>query len=442
MPCGMREVFASLQLSSPLSGHLLLEREMPVASYKIALLYRQLEDAVNALRDNDICNRAEIAKSVLAGLRDIRNTLSSISAGKVPDDIELYEIKNLAMISERVRPILKEISQFLPGLPVLEPVVDLLDPESFRVPSFYIYDSYDSRLSEIRREIKASSAFSEELYSQCALIEDEVRRDLSVRLIPFVNDLNDAMHSLAEADILLAKANLFIKWHLVIPKISEKETSYTEMFNPEISELLGHKGMVYQPVSLMIRKGTPTLLVGANMGGKSVTLRTLALSQLMFQFGLGVPAQCAEVIPIHQIHFLSGDYQDIKKGLSSFAAEMRQIDKLLRDSEKSSSILALLDEPAKTTNPYEGRALVESLLSILKEKGILSITATHYNADPEGCVKLRVKGMENGVMNYQIVCADGGEAPREAINIAKSLGIDERWLNEAVRLMEKKYNNI
>ena len=35
MPCGMREVFASLQLSSPLSGHLLLEREMPVASYKI-----------------------------------------------------------------------------------------------------------------------------------------------------------------------------------------------------------------------------------------------------------------------------------------------------------------------------------------------------------------------------------------------------------------------
>jgi len=51
---------------------------------------------------------------------------------------------------------------------------------------------------------------------------------------------------------------------------------------------------------------------------------------------------------------------------------------------------------------------------------------------------MRVKGFEEGRMNYELVIAKDGEVPREAINIAKSLGIDEKWLDEASTFLNVK----
>ncbi|MDD3274069.1 MAG: DNA mismatch repair protein MutS, partial [Bacteroidales bacterium] len=254
----------------------------------------------------------------------------------------------------------------------------------------------------------------------------------------YLNNLSLSLNNLAEIDIFLAKADLFIRWNLSIPNISKEKTYYQALFNPEISISLEKQGNKYQPVSLFIERNSPVVLMGANMGGKSVSLRTIALSQYMFQFGFGVPAENAEIVPVHQIFHLSGDYQDLNKGLSSFAAEMKMIDLLLKESERTNSILALLDEPARTTNPYEGKALVESLLSFLRERMLLTIVATHYNVDALDCTKMRVKGYENGRMNYELVYTQDNEAPQEAITIARSLGVNEKWLEEASRLIGKK----
>ena len=431
LPCGMRAVFSNLELSSSLSGQILLEREMYVSVSKILSHYNKFSLLINYLSSKSSSIDIEKVKMNLTGLRDIRNTLSAVAAGKVPDDIELFEIKSLAITNQSVRPLLKDLSEILPGLPDLSKVVALLDPDNLRIPSFYIYDSYDSELTQIRKRLKNSKEFREDLYTECSIIEDRVRGELAKEVKNHLDNLSISLHHLADIDILLAKACLFMRWKLTIPEISEVETDYINLFNPEISEILDKQGIEYQPVNIAIESKSPAVLMGANMGGKSVTLRTLALSQFMFQFGFGVPADDAKVVPVHQIHHLSGDYQDVNKGLSSFAAEMKMADNLLKQSEQSSSILALLDEPARTTNPYEGRALVESLIKILKDRGILTIVATHYNVDAPGCVKLRVKGFENGRMNYELVKAKSGEVPREAINIAKSLGIDQKWLEEA-----------
>ena len=436
LPIGMRSLFANLELSSSISTHILLEREMSVSISKLASTYIQLEETLNSLSLADNYKKVSQLKESLFGVRDIRNTLNALMEGKIPDDIELFEIKNLALLSDSLIPVIRIFSDSFPKLPDLSVVVTILDPEGQRIPSFYIYDSYDSELSKLRKKLKSLEFFDEDLHSRCSLIEDRIRKELGNSLKGRLPDLVKALNNLAEIDIIIAKAELVRKWNLTIPAISKERTSYQGLFNPEISSALSLQGLEYQPVDVSLERESPVVLMGANMGGKSVTLRTLALSQYMFQFGFGVPARSAEIVPVHFIHYLSGDYQDVNKGLSSFAAEMRKIDNLLKQSTETASILALLDEPARTTNPYEGRVLVESLITMLKSRKLLTLIASHYNVTAKGCFKLRVRGFVNGKMNYELIHTEDSDAPREAINIAKSLGIDSEWLEEASRLLD------
>ncbi len=69
----------------------------------------------------------------------------------------------------------------------------------------------------------------------------------------------------------------------------------------------------------------------------------------------------------------------MEKGLSSFAAEMRNIDAIVKASRKEKRFLALVDEPARTTNPTEGTALVSALVKLLQDKEMSLVIVTHYN---------------------------------------------------------------
>jgi len=172
------------------------------------------------------------------------------------------------------------------------------------------------------------------------------------------------------------------------------------------------------------------------MGGKTVVLKTLTLCQLLFQFGFGIPAATARIAVKDEIYFCIGDEQSMEKGLSSFAAEMKNIDAVIKASREDKKLLALIDEPARTTNPTEGAALVTALLRVLAGKDMSLVMTTHYDIEPGGARCLRVKGFENGSMNYQLVEVQDGEVPHEALNIAQSLGIDSEWITTARSLIE------
>ena len=60
---------------------------------------------------------------------------------------------------------------------------------------------------------------------------------------------------------------------------------------------------------------------------------------------------------------------------------------------------------------------------------------THYDIEPTDAHCLRVKGFDNGAMNYELVEVQDGEVPHEALNIAESLGIDSVWISEARRIL-------
>ena len=108
---------------------------------------------------------------------------------------------------------------------------------------------------------------------------------------------------------------------------------------------------------------------------------------------------------------------------------------------RSERLLALIDEPARTTNPTEGTALVSALVKVLRGDNVSLVMTTHYDIEPTDARCLRVKGFENGTMNYSLVEVQDGEVPHEALNIAESLGIDAEWISEAREILKPSTNN-
>ena len=207
------------------------------------------------------------------------------------------------------------------------------------------------------------------------------------------------------------------------------------MFHPQVRDALERGGKKFQPVDIGFAH-VPTLITGANMGGKTVVLKTLTLCQYLFQFGFGIPASEASIAIKDDIMFCIGDEQSIEKGLSSFAAEMKNIDAVIKASRKERRLLALIDEPARTTNPTEGTALVQALLKVLAPKRMSLVMTTHYDIEPGAARCLRVRGFDGGSMNYSLVEVEDGEVPHEALNIAQSLGIDPEWITLAREELE------
>ena len=429
--CGLRFMYDTLDIISPCGRKMLLEGEMMTTKREIDFHYRRL----NEIYDKD-CTK--IAHKLMC-LKDIHTTLSRLENGAVLDDIELFEVKYLAIVSSEVLALLQEQNIVAVGLPHLEMVVEILDPDGVNIPSFYVYDSYSDELREVRKQIKAIQGNGEELpddkrqqlavlLQRNADLELEIREMLSGRLREFAGDLSVALRNLSFLDILIAKAGQMKKLGLCFPVVVEDgETFYNGMFNPAVKDALVAKGKEYMPVDIEFER-EPVTIIGANMGGKTVVLKSLALNQLLTQFGFGVAAHDCCVNLVDEVALCIGDDQSIEKGISSFAAEMMAINKVVLKIREGRNMLALVDEPARTTNPVEGTALVEGLLDVLGEiKGGFVLT-THYNILNGNVKRYRVKGLRDNIMDYTLEVTHCGDVPHEAVAIAESLGIDPKWI--------------
>jgi len=426
-PCGIRYMVDALDVQSGVAGRLLLEQEMMTCPEDITREYAILRGYTSAIQNATNQSHLKTLLFRLQGLKDLRTTLHNLSEGHLLDDIELFEIKHLSLLAEEVR---KEMTCI--GLPVAwestEPVTQILDPDGLHIGTFYIYDSYSALLTQLRRQL-ALTPDNPELAEQISQEEDRIRMELSHNLHPYAGKLREVLIEIATVDIRTAKALQIQKLGLCYPTIGNT-CQLTAMWHPEVENILSAKGKHYQPTDIHLLP-CPTILTGANMGGKTVVMKTVALCQYLLQFGFGIPAAQARMQPFAHVCTCMADGQSIQSGLSSFAAEMQAIHTILTTARTGESVLALIDEPARTTNPVEGTALVSALVEVLKETGCTGLIVTHYNIHAHACPCLRVKGMENGEMNYQLVEAHEGEVPHEAMQIAEQLGIDTEWLKKA-----------
>ncbi len=426
-----------LDLQSGFARRWLLDSEMMTSEEEINAYYGVLRHFVDFVRSiepsflNTLLFR-------LQGVKDIRTTIKNLRQSSTLDDIELFEVKHLAILSTEVVKLLKEHKlDAAVDIPPLDEVITILDPDGMKIATFYIYDSYCEQLKDLRVQMRKNPEKQEDLLVEAAEIEESVRQDLTRQLHSHVDDIEHALVALAKVDIGVAKARQVVEQGMCFPAISGDGSShYSAMFHPQVKDALGRAGKQFQPVNIGFAY-RPTLITGANMGGKTVVLKTLTLCQYLFQFGFGIPASEACIAIKDDIMFCIGDEQSIERGLSSFAAEMKNIDAVIKASRKERRLLALIDEPARTTNPTEGTALVQALLKVLATKQMSLVMTTHYDIEPGSAYCLRVKGFDNGKMNYSLVEVEDGEVPHEALNIAQSLGIDSEWIDLARQELEK-----
>ena len=434
-PCGLRFMFEQLELQAGYTRRWLLDQPMMRTGEEIAQTYAVLRRFVEfiAQTDTPYINTLQFR---LQGLKDIRTTIKNLSQNAVLDDIELFEVKHLAILAVDVAERLRNHGlDDAVAIPDLNEVITILDPDGLKMATFYVYDSYCLELRDLRAQMRQNPSRQEELLAECAEIEEGVRRDLSKQLVPFAKALEEAQIAMAKIDMNLAKALQIKQLGLCFPTISKDDISrYEAMFHPQVKDALAQRKRAFQPVSLTFGQ-KPTLITGANMGGKTVVLKTLTLCQYLFQYGFGIPAQSADIAVKDEVFFCIGDEQSIEKGLSSFAAEMKNIDAVIKASRENRKIVALIDEPARTTNPTEGTALVSALVKVLRGDNVSLVMTTHYDIEPTDARCLRVKGFENGTMNYELVEVQDGEVPHEALNIAESLGIDKEWIAEARNIL-------
>ncbi len=434
---GFRYILDDLNLASSFSRQLLYDSPVKQTARDISAGYEQLgEFYLKYVAKGNFTHTLKALYRILGSLRDIRGTLNKLASGLVLDDIELFEIKNLVIANEETRVILEEtfigIKNF--KLENLEDLLNLLDPEKSGTNSFYIYEAYSNELAGVRSRLK-ENRFSTELLSQASHIEDQIRIELSKKISVRQESLTSSLNLLASLDLIIAKADQISRLGLSIPAISRHKSSFHGLFNPEIKELLNKEGKTYQKTDIEFEAGTPLLMTGANMGGKTVTLRNIALCQYLFQCGFGIPADSAIVAPVNEVFISMGDMQNIYSGLSSFAAEMEVLNLILSASKSGKKLLALIDEPARSTNPSEGTALVKALISSLRRENVTAIISTHYNITDAPCKRIRVTGFDKGKMNYAFIDVDDGVVPHEAINTARALGVDNDWLDMAEKMI-------
>ena len=401
--------------------------------------------------DSSMIKPITLLRHQLMQLHDLHTTLKSLAAHTVLEEVELFEIKNLAYISGHARKALAELGMDnLIPIPDLQPVFDLLDPDKTGITSFYIYDSYDMRLGPIRKQMKgADDVKMSELLAVQNEIQLQVQTCLCDELQPYAESLSSALELMAYTDFAMARANLAREWGLVRPE-DEGDSIYLHgLFNPRLRDHNEKHHLRYQPIDIELTQGV-TFVTGANMAGKTVLLKSVGVAQLMYQFGFPVPAVSAHLVPVDDVVFCIGDEQNEMNGLSSYASEITRISDVIKRS-KEEHLLVLIDEPARTTNPIEGKALVQSIATLMEERDSTTMITTHYSQLGIKCRRLRVKGFVDSLVDmplsaqninlfidYSLVPDESDEVPHEALRIAEMLDCDVDLIATAKGFLEKQ----
>lgn len=445
---GFQYVIDSMELMSAAGRRKMLDTEFSTDAAWLEAEWNRLDEAIGAVREYKYKKPYIDLRHCLMQLHDLKGTLASLANHTPLNEVELFEVKSLAQLCRTATGAIEGLGMtaMLP-LPSTDEAFALLDPDHTGIANFYIYDSYDPRLAPLRRELSAMQMAGNDPERIAALlaeqneIQNEVCVRLSDKLVPWAPTLSEALEQMAYADLLFAKAELAIAWNLTRPVIGE-HIEYKALVNPRLKQRNEATGLRYQPVDITIGGGV-TLITGANMAGKTVLLKSIGSAQMMMQCGFHAPAEKVETILFDDVATSIGDDQDEMNGLSSYAAEIIKISDIVRRC-RTEHLLVLIDEPARTTNPTEGKAIVQAVIELMQKVSSATLITTHYGQLGGDCRKLRVRGFVedmsdmplnprniNLFIDYSLTEDSSGEVPHEALRIASILGCDKELIDKA-----------
>ncbi|MEN9302665.1 MAG: hypothetical protein RL264_1094 [Bacteroidota bacterium] len=204
---------------------------------------------------------------------------------------------------------------------------------------------------------------------------------------------------LTELDYVNAKSKMAMEMKGVLPGINRNTAlELIEAYHPilEKSNRIAGKKTIPQYIKLDNQQRM-LVISGPNAGGKSITLKTVGLLQLMLQSGLLVPVNPnSKMCFFQQIFSDIGDNQSIENELSTYSYRLRRMKFFLKNANRRT--LLLLDEFGTGSDPELGGALAEVFFEELYHKQAFSVITTHY-----GNIKLKadeLKQASNGCMLF------------------------------------------
>ena len=387
-------------------------------SYLLGLL--QVIDAAGALSDTASDKLFTLRQNIKKGDAEVKKILAEILS---KSQASLTESIITIRQGRPVLPVRSDSKNKIPGI-----VHDM----SASGQTFYIEPN---RVVQLNNDIAQKKI--EEKNEVASIL-----RELAEAIKPHIDDIRQNTWLIGQIDLINAKYRYQIAQKATVPQISDhKAIKLYAARHP----LIDPKIVVAN--DLLFDQTLETIVItGPNTGGKTITLKTLGVAQLMAQSGLPILADLGSQVGIFTEIFADiGDEQSIAQSLSTFSSHMTNIVKILDQVDAKS--LVLFDELGAGTDPKEGAALAISILDFLKAKHAKTLATTHY---PElKAYGVESVGVENASMafdldnfrpTYRLVQGVPGRS--NALEISRRLGLPSQILEEAAGFLTEDEHDV
>lgn len=260
---------------------------------------------------------------------------------------------------------------------------------------------------------------------------------LTAAIRPHKDSIASLQILMAELDVIRAKAYFAVNYKCSMPQLSTERQLYLREFVHPV--LYHHHKKQNKPIVdntiLLDEKNSMMVISGPNAGGKSIVLKSVGLIQLMFQFGMLIPAKEHSVMSVFDNLFVDiGDEQSIENDLSTYSSHLSNMHYFL--SKANAKTLVLIDEMGMGTDPALGGPMAEAILESLHQRNVFGVITTHFN-------NLKVfaantERMQSGAMAfdtrhlkplYQLQTGQPGSS--FTFEIAKKSGLSEQIIKNA-----------
>ena len=275
---------------------------------------------------------------------------------------------------------------------------------------------------------------------------EEIRRiliGLTDQLRPYKTNLNQFQNYLVNIDLIAAKAKFARDINGIKPKLNnDRQLNLKDAFHPllYLQNQLEKKDTFPQSIELH-PENRIVVISGPNAGGKSITLKTVGLLQLMIQSGILIPVHRKSTVCIFN-RFLTdiGDNQSIENHLSTYSYRLKNMNQFLKKCNDST--LFLIDEFGTGSDPELGGALAETFLETFYEKESYGVITTHYSNLKLLANELEYASNANMLFDnrtleptYKLVLGEAGSS--FTFEVAQKNGIPYSLINRAKKKIER-----